>query len=139
MVHSLVPDRFFRFPSFSLPSGFEEDEDWSMVPGSPGGLSISEDDKNVYIEAAVPGVEAGDVDVTFDKGMLWVKAEAKEEEKDKKYYRKATRSFSYRIAVPGDIDPNSEPEATYANGVMKVTFVKSPASQPKKIQVKSGK
>ena len=42
------------------------------------------------------------------------------------------------IAVVGDIDPNKEPVAVTKNGVMKVTFIKSPTTQPKKIPVKTG-
>lgn len=136
MAFDIVPGSFWRFPA--LRSLWEDDEDWSLLPNVPSGMSISEDAKNVYIEAALPGVDPKDVEVTFDKGMLWIKGESKEEDKGKKYYRKATSSFSYRIAVPGDIDPNKEPSAMTKNGVMKVTFEKSPEAQPKKITVKTG-
>lgn len=134
MAFDLVPQSFFRFPSIS--SVWDDDVDWAM-PQSASGLSVSEDDKNVYIEAAVPGIDPNDVEVTFDKGALWIKGETKEEQKNgKKYYRKATSSFSYRVSVPGEIDQNTEPEATYKNGIMTVTFAKTPQAQPKKIPVK---
>jgi HSP20 family molecular chaperone IbpA len=41
------------------------------------------------------------------------------------------------VAVPGDVDPNKEPEATYKHGVMTITFNKTPKAQPKKIQIKT--
>lgn len=132
MAFDLVPSRFWSFPTLR---SWEEEEDWISSPST--GVSISEDDKNVYIEAAVPGLNSEDIEVTFDKGIVWIKGEAKEEEKKKKYYRKSASSFSYRIAVPGEIDPNVEPEATYKNGVMTVTFAKSPKVAPKKITVKA--
>jgi len=126
---------FWRFPSMRLPSLWEDDDDWN--PGTtPSGLSISEDDASVYVSAALPGVDPKDIEVTFDKGYVWVKGEAKEEEKEKKFYRKATSSFSYRVAVPGELDQNKEPDASYKNGVMTVTFAKSPKTQPRKIMVK---
>jgi HSP20 family protein len=103
------------------------------------GLSVSEDEKNVYVEAALPGIDPKDVEITLDKGILWIKGEAKEEEKQKKFYRKSARSFSYRVAVPGDINTKVEPNAVSKNGVMKVTFAKSPAAEPKKIAVKEEK
>jgi HSP20 family protein len=115
---------------------WEDDDDMSMM-SMPSGISISEDDTHVYVDVAVPGVDPKDVDITFDKGMLWVKGEVKEEEKKKKYYRKATSSFSYRVAVPGEIDSNQDPEAKPWHGMMRVSFVKSKASQPKKITVKA--
>lgn len=83
--------------------------------------------------------------MTFHKGVLWIKGEAKEEENlptgkagKKKYYRKATSSFSYRVAIPGDVDSKAEPQASVKHGVMTVAFTKSPAAQPKKIAVKTG-
>ncbi len=120
-----------RFPSVW------DDEDWDIAPASSGGVSISEDDKNVYVEAAVPGIDPKDIEVTFDKGVVWIKGETKEEAKGKKFYRKATSAFSYRVAIPGDIDTSKDYEATHKHGMVKVTFAKSPASQPKKITVKS--
>jgi HSP20 family molecular chaperone IbpA len=62
-------------------------------------------------------------------------SEDEEKDKGRKYYRQATKSFSYRVAVPGDVDTNAEPTATYKNGVMAIEFLKSPKSQPKKIKV----
>lgn len=133
MSRDLLARPFFRMP---LTPFWEEDEDFSLSRGFPGGLSVSEDEKNVYVEVAMPGINPDDVEITFDKGVLWLKGEAKEEESEKKFYRKAARSFSYRVAVPGELDQNVEPEASSTHGVMKVTFAKTPQSQPKKISVK---
>jgi HSP20 family protein len=134
MAIDLVPTSFWRFPVTR--SVWDDDEEMAMMT-SPSGISISEDDTHVYVEVALPGVDPKDVDITFDKGTLWVKGEAKEEEQKKKFYRKATSSFSYRIAVPGEIDTNIEPEALSKHGVMTITFTKSKASLPKKISVKA--
>ena len=131
----LVPGSLWRFPR--LPSIWEDDEDWGLMTNTPTGLTISEDEKNVYVEAAVPGVDPKDIEVTFSKGVVWIKGESKEEEKKKKYYRKAMSSFSYRVAVPGDVDPKAEPQAECKNGKMTVTFAKAPQAQPKKIAVKA--
>jgi HSP20 family protein len=114
-----------------------DDENWtSFLPSS--GLTVSEDDNHVYVEAAVPGIEPEKVDVTFDKGVLWIRGSGEHEDKEdkKKYYRKASSSFSYRVAVPGEIDEKQEPQAAVKNGVMRVTFIKLPEVQPKKITVK---
>jgi HSP20 family protein len=137
MVLDIVPRSFLRFPN--TPSLWEDDDDWGLMTNWPSGISISEDEKNVYIEAALPGVDSKNIEITFDKGVVWIKGEAKQEEQNKKYYRKAASSFSYRIAVPGEVDPNAEPQAAVKNGVMKVTFAKSPATQPKKISVREEK
>lgn len=137
MPNGLMVRNLWTFPSLRIPSLIEELTDETFLDTIPSGLSISEDDKNVYIEAAVPGLEPKDVEVTFEKGILQIRGEAQEEEKNRKFYRKATKSFSYRIAVPGEVDPRSTPEAIYKNGMMHVSFKKTPAYTPKKIEVKA--
>lgn len=139
MVNDIIPRTFLRSPFISLPSVWEDIEEMLPTTGNINGLSVSEDEQNIYISAAVPGVNPKDIDVSLNKGVLWIKGEMKEEEKGKKFYRKATNSFSYRVTVPGEIDQNIEPEADYKNGIMTVTFVKSPKLKPKKITVKSSK
>ncbi len=135
MAFDLIPRSFFSSPS-RWPFDFDDVELSSFLPSS--GLSISENDKHVFVEAAVPGIDPDRVEITYDKGVLWVKADQEREEnnKDKKFYRKAASSFSYRVAVPGNIDESKEPEAVCKNGVMKITFAKLPEVQPKKISVK---
>lgn len=139
MAFDIVPGSFWNLRSSRFPSIWNDEEEWSLAPFSHSSVSLSEDEKNVYVEAALPGIDPKDVEVTFDKGVVWIKGESKVEEKDKskKFYRKAASSFSYRIAVPGDLDLNIEPVASSKNGVMKVTFTKSPKTAPKKISVKS--
>ncbi|HOE15206.1 MAG TPA: Hsp20/alpha crystallin family protein [Candidatus Paceibacterota bacterium] len=139
MSVNIVPKKMLSFPSFSLPSLWDDDEDWFITPSTQNGLTVSEDDNKIYVEAAVPGIDPKNVEVTFQDGYLWIRAETKEEERDKKkkYYRQASQSFSYRVAVPGEVDPSKEPEATYKHGVMTITFNKSPKAQPKKIPIKT--
>jgi HSP20 family protein len=138
MTNDLIPKKFFAFPSLSFPDIFEDD-DWLSTSSEKSGLSVYEDGNKVYVEAAIPGIDPKDIEVTFQDKYLWVRGETKKEEEDKKkkYYSKAVSSFNYRVALPGDVDAGKEPEATYKNGVMKIAFVKSPKVQPKKIQVKT--
>jgi len=138
MTLDIVPKKFLSFPSLSLANFWDDGEEWFTSHSAQDGLSIYEDKNKVYVETAVPGIDPKDVEITFQDGYLWVRGETKEEGKDKgkRYYRKASRSFSYRIAVPGEIDINKEPEATYNNGIMTVAFAKSPKAKPKKIKIK---
>lgn len=139
MAFELIASPFWKTPSLLSSSLWEEDEALLPSTTSINSLSISEDEKNIFVEAAVPGLNSKEVEVTFDKGILWIKGEKIEEEKKKKYYRKATSSFSYRIIVPGEIDQNIEPTAEVKNGIATVTFTKFAKSQPKKIAVKPNK
>ena len=138
MARDLITSRLLSFPSIQLPSIWNEDDEWLTTPSSPSGLSVSEDEQKVYIEAALPGIDPKNIEITSHDGYLWIHGEAKEESKDasRKYYREAAKSFSYRIAVPGEIDTSIDPSETYKHGVMTVAFMKSPKTQPKKIPVK---
>ncbi len=131
-------NRFLVNPRMQFPGFFSDMDTWIANMQVPSGVSVSEDDKSIYIEAAVPGIDPKDIEVTFADGYVWIRGEAKIEESDnqRKYYRQANRSYSVRVAVPGDIDSTAEPEATYKNGIMTVAFAKSPKTQPKKINVK---
>lgn len=127
----LVPKSFWSFPSLM------EDEDWGYMSNLPSGLSLSEDASKVYIEAAVPGIDPKDVDITFDKGVVKVSASSKKEEKEgRKFWKRSQSEFSYQFTVPADVDAASEPSAEIKDGVLHLTFEKSPKSQPKKISVK---
>lgn len=128
--NSLVPSYFRNF--------FLSDDDfWETDFTTPSGLSVYEDEQHVYIEADLPGLREEDIEITFEKGVLWIRGERKEEEKgkEKKYYRKASSSFSYRVLVPGLIDEKKEPEASYKEGVMTVTFEKSQQNRARKIKI----
>lgn len=130
---SLIWRPFLNFPFL------DDEEFWSMDSMNNSGLSLSEDEKNVYVEAHLPGLKSEDIEISYEKGMLLVKGSKKEEQKDKekKYYRKAVNSFCYRVNIPSAVDENKEPDATYKDGVLKIVFIKrSEASKAKKISIK---
>ncbi len=140
MPRKMPPRSLWSFPMVRFPfSLLEEDEEgWMENFSEPSGLSVSEDENQVYIEAAVPGLKPEEIEMTFDKGIVWIKGEKKEEagDKNKKFYRKALSTFSYRIAVPGNIDESKHPEAVCKNGILRVIFSKTTKTQPKKIAIK---
>jgi len=135
-MNDLTTRSLWNFPSITLPSFVDEIEDLFPTLNVFNGLSLSEDEKKVYVEASVPGIDPKEVDITFSKGVLTIRAEKKEDEKGKTYHRRASKSFLYRIS-PRDIDPNVEPEATYKNGTMTIAFTKAAMPKAKKITVKT--
>lgn len=110
----------------------------SLAPTSgANNLDVYETEDEVVVEANVAGVSEDDIELTFDKGVLWIKADRQvEDSKDKKHYSKSEWSYSYKVAVPGMIDMGQEPEATINDGLVKVIFKKSEASKPKKLTLK---
>lgn len=117
-----------------FPSSFFEEDEHSAYSSN---LSVYEEKDAVYIETALPGLKPEEVEVTYDHGVVRVHGEHKEEEKNEErhYYRKGNRSFSYAVNVPGDVDPNQEPEAHFKDGIMKIRFAKKEKRQPKKIKI----
>jgi HSP20 family protein len=118
------------------PSIWDED-DWKTAP-SADNLDVYETNDEVVVKASVAGVDPDKVDITFEKGVLTLSAEEAEEEREgKKYYRKSSRSYSYRVAVPGNIDLGTEPEAKVNHGVVTVTFKKPKRPSLRKLRLRS--
>ncbi|MFA6119469.1 MAG: Hsp20/alpha crystallin family protein [Parachlamydiales bacterium] len=103
------------------------------------GISLYENQDKVFVEASLPGVNPKEIQINFEKGVLWIKADVKREEKDVKYHLKSQESFSYRVLVPSRVDENSTPNAVYKDGILKITFEKSKFSKAHKIEVKTEK
>lgn len=123
-----------RWPSFW------DDEDLAeMTTTASNNLDVYETADEVVVKANVAGVPAEKIDVTFEKGMLFINAQVEEEQTgdDKKTYARSTWRYNYRVAVPGMLDQNTEPEAEVEDGVIILRFKKAEQSKPKKLQVKA--
>jgi HSP20 family protein len=134
-MSQMLQKYFFPFPFLS-----DEEQKALSAPFANGSnLSVYEDDKAVYVEAALPGLNTNEIEVTFQKGVLSIQGNKKEEQEDKKrkYYRKASTMYSYQVAIPGNIDESQEPQAEFKNGIMKITFVKQKKAEPKRIPIKN--
>lgn len=101
------------------------------------GLSIYEDKEHVVIEAAVPGIPSDKIHLSHHHGYIIIEGDREDEQKDpdRKYYRKSSHSFAYRIPIPSSADDSGEPKATVKNGIMKITFKKG-KKRGKKIPIK---
>lgn len=120
---------------------FEEEDNWIPKLGfrRDQGLTLAETDSEVTVEAAMPGLAPEDIEVTFQKGVLWLRGRksAKEEDSEKKHYYQMMSEFEYHVRVPSEVDMHQEPEAIIENGVVKVRFQKAAKEQPKRITVRS--
>ena len=114
-----------------------EDDNWNTLSSStPSQLDVYETESSVVVRANIAGVDDDKVSITYEKGVLTITAEETEESHEgKKYYQKATRSYSYRVAVPGNVDSKVDPKAEIDKGVVEITFNKTPEEKPRKIEV----
>jgi HSP20 family protein len=100
---------------------------------------IYEDEEAVTLRFELAGVEAKDVDVRFENGVLTLRGERKldRDEKRENYHRVElgygtfTRSFS----LPGTVDAEKI-RAEAKNGILVVTLPKKSEARPRSIQVK---
>lgn len=130
-----------RWPNNRWFNNWLDDEEWLPSKTRYSGLTVSEDAEAVYVEAALPGVNPDAIEVTVDKGTLSLRGSVEKEEKDekKRYYRRASQSFAYQVDLPIEADASKEPDVTYKDGMLHVTFRKSKETQqPRKIAVKRG-
>jgi len=128
------------FNGFGLSAAFRGDFDEARLPR----IDVRDADHAVEIEAEFPGVEEKDLDVQVNDNLLTIKGEKKFERKDEKEgaYRVMERSygsFARSMTLPFAVDPETV-EATFRNGVLKLTLPKPPEarSEAKKIAVKRG-
>ncbi len=96
-------------------------------------IDISDDEKNIYVEAEIPGVKKEDIKITLQDNILTISGDKKKEkeENDKKNFFRSERvygSFTRSFTLPDEIDPDSV-EAKFDNGILNVTIQKA---QPKK-------
>ncbi len=111
--------KFFNgFPSFGL------DMDSSFSPR----IDISENDKNIFIEAEIPGVKKGDINISLQDNILTIKGEKKsvnEDKKDKSYFRseRSYGSFTRSFTLPAEVNPDKV-EAKFEDGILNVTLAK---------------
>ncbi len=101
-------------------------------------VDIEEDDKGFIILADVPGVSAGEIDITMEKGVLTIKGQrptASEEERQRQKRAERPRgTFLRRFTLPDTADAEKISARTDA-GVLVVTIPKAAKAQPRKITV----
>jgi HSP20 family protein len=126
-----------RFRASDLEPAFHRYFTW-QAPA----VDIVEKDTAFEMTAELPGMAPKDLDVSVRNDSVVIRGEKQEqkEEKDKNYYLKERQygSFERSFAMPQGVD-HSAIEATFSNGVLKVTLPKTlDAQKPaKKIEIKA--
>jgi HSP20 family protein len=103
----------------------------SLALGWPR-LEGTENEKEICVLAELPGLEEKDVEVTLSDGTLIIRGEKKSEveDKDRQFCERYYGRFERRIPVGMDIE-EEKVEASFKNGVLKVTMPKTERAQAK--------
>jgi len=117
--------------------------DWPKWEEIAPRVNVSEKDGVIQIEAAIPGMDSKNLEVSVRDDVLTLKGEYKEEreEKGKEVYRKefSTGSFERTIALPARVQADKA-EAKFEKGILKLTLpvVQEDRERVKKIPIKAG-
>jgi len=124
-----------RLDTLLLPeeTGFD-DKDWMPA------VDIKEEADKFLVRADIPGVEAKDIDVSLENGVLAISGKRESEVKDEKDgYRRVERvygEFHRQFTLPDSADPEKV-SAKCDKGVLEISVGKTESRKPKRIAVKS--
>lgn len=101
-------------------------------------VDVKEEENQFRIFVDIPGVEAKDIEVSMEKGVLSIKGERHSEStQEDKGYKRVERShgtFYRNFSLPDSVDAE-EITARGKNGVLEITIPKQSHTQPRKIAV----
>ena len=112
----------------------------SAAPGAFPALNIGHTPSSVEVYAFAPGIDPAQIDVTIDRGVMTISGERASVLpcEDAKVNVYANERFAGRfrraVSLPDDVDP-SKVEATYRDGVLRVSVARRESALPKRITV----
>jgi len=137
-MNQLFEDFFSSSPMTMSPFSEETSLAGDFVPS----MDIKESEREITVSAELPGMEAEDIDISITGNTLTITGEKKSEieEKSERYYRSERSYGSFRRSIPlPDSVQEEKIEATYQQGVLKVSLPKEPGSEKgtKRIEIKN--
>lgn len=103
-------------------------------------INVVENPDGYVVKAALPGWKPEEVEATFEKGVLTLKGEVKQEveqgDENAKYHCCEIRrtSFVRRVALPTEIDAEKA-RAEFDNGLLVLSVPKAEVVKPKQIKI----
>jgi len=101
-------------------------------------IDMEETDKDIVVQAEMPGVEPEDIEVSISGNNLVIRGERKQEKEQKKkryHVMECTYGSFYRsIPLPMEVD-TEKVSAEYKKGILRVVLPKSKEVLPKQIKI----
>ena len=115
------------------------DEQSSVADWVPP-VDIREETSQFVLHADLPGLDAKDIEITLEKGVLTIRGQRKLETRDEKAgFRRVERvsgAFFRRFTLPDTADSQAV-KAKFANGVLEVAIPKQAQVLPRRISVEA--
>ncbi len=125
-------NELFDFPRFPETQGIF---DRRVSPA----IDVVEHPDSFTVECDLPGIDQKDIDISLASGVLTIKGEKKVESKSEKakVYKKETweGSFQRTVSLPTDVDADKV-EASFKDGVLKITLPKREEAKARRIELK---
>ena len=102
-------------------------------------VDIREEDSQFVLHADLPGIEAKDIDITLEKGVLTIRSRVLAERDEKNGFRRVERvagQFYRQFTLPDTADSQAV-KARFANGVLEVAIPKQAQVLPRRIAVEA--
>jgi HSP20 family protein len=103
-------------------------------------VDLLETGEEVVEKASLPGVKPEDIEISVTGQLLTVRGESREEKEEKaqNYYRRERRhgTFVRQMTLPAEVD-STKADATFEDGVLRLTLPKAEAAKPKTIKVQA--
>ena len=101
-------------------------------------VDVYQDQNGIVLQADLPGIKAGDFDLSIENNVLTLKGERKFEQKtDAGNYHRVERSygsFTRNFTLPSTVDVE-QVSADFKDGVLSVTLPRREETKPRQIQV----
>jgi HSP20 family protein len=105
-------------------------------------LDISERKDAYLVTVELPGVEADDLEITLEDGLLTIQGERPfaHDSSEQQFHRVERRYGAFRrsITLPAQVQAE-QIEASFDNGVLQIVVPKMEEATPKRIQVRPGR
>jgi HSP20 family protein len=102
-------------------------------------LDVSETKNELVVKAEVPGMDPKDIDISLSDGTLTIKGEKKQEKEEKEadYHlvERSYGSFTRSVQLPKEVQ-SEKINASYKNGILKITLPKSEEAKKKEVKIK---
>lgn len=102
-------------------------------------VDVAETEKSIEVTAELAGVDEKDIKVELRNGMLWLSGKKEEchKEESRNVFRSERRfgSFERGVTLPCDVERGNI-EATFKDGILKVSLPKTPSARQEVTHIK---
>ena len=138
-MDSLFDSFIGGLPAFSGMFGASGGRNFTLTPH----VDVRETDKEIVVEAELPGIDEKHISLAIQDGVLTIRGEKRfEHDEEKENYRTMEHrygSFQRSLRLPDLVDEDKV-EASFDNGVLKVSLPKRPEAigRQRAIPIKKG-